>query len=233
MKAPQGHSAPEPVGAGSHHGICYMVVDLGTHHGTWEGKPIVKRQVQLGFEVPAARIEVDGKDLPRVLRAWYTFSMYKQAPLCKNIEKWRGKVFTSQEEADEFDLKTLLGKNAIVSSVINKNGYDKVEGLGCLMAGMQEKQAENDFLYYSIDEHGLNIPEGMYDKIVAKIKDSDEYKELLNPTTQGAMNPSQQKEYNEAAPKDDDNPPPPTEDPRDFSDGDPDANVPTGDDIPF
>jgi hypothetical protein len=182
MKAPQGQGSPEPIGAGTHHGVCYTVVDLGTHHGEYQGKPIVKRQVQLGFEIPAERIEVDGKDLPRTMRAWYTFSMYKQAPLCKDIEAWQGKVFATQEDADNFELESLLGQNTLITSVINKNGYDKVQSLGMLMAGMETKKAENEFLYYSIDEHGLAIPDNIYEKMVEKIKASDEYKELLNPS---------------------------------------------------
>ena len=185
MRAPASSGTADPIGAGSHHGVCYMVADIGTHHGTYQGKEIVNRQVQIGFEIPASRIEIDGVDKPRAMSVWYTFSMFKKAGLYKMIESWTGQAFASQAEADEFDFKTLLGKNALVSSILNANGYDKVTGVSALVAGMPEKTAENEFAYYSIDEHGVNIPDTIHKKLADRIRSSDELKALLNGEPQG------------------------------------------------
>lgn len=174
MQAPQGqNNAIEPIGAGTHHAVCYMVVDMGTH----ESKYGPKRQLLIGWEVPKYRIEVDKVDKPRAIRHWYNFTMYKESDLCKAIEGWSAVQFPSQEKADAFDFEILLGKNCLLTTSVNKNRYDKVESIGCLMDGMGELKAENDFIYYSLDEHGADIPDCVYEKTAKKIRQCIELSE--------------------------------------------------------
>ena len=224
MQAPKGQgNTTEPIGAGTHQAVCYMVVDMGTHKTSYGNK----RQLLIGWEVPKYRIEIDGADKPRAVRRWFNFTMYKESDLCKGIEGWSAKQFKDQDAADAFEFKKLLGKNCLLTTSINKNGYDKVESIGCLMDGMEELRAENDFIYYSIDEHGANIPDCVYDKTADKIRqcleltgEEQEGQSYQPQPTTGGFNAKQKAQLDKARGK------LPQEDTRDWSDGDPD-------DIPF
>lgn len=52
--ATKGDDRPKTmVPEGTHVGRCYAVVDLGTHHEEWKGKPKTRRKVILSFEFPS------------------------------------------------------------------------------------------------------------------------------------------------------------------------------------
>ena len=92
-----------------HHAICYGVYDLGTHINPTFGKS--EHKVLIQWELPGQRIDIEkeGKmvNLPRAISKRYTLSLHKKANLRKDLESWRGKSFTEQEE-EAFDIIKLL-----------------------------------------------------------------------------------------------------------------------------
>jgi len=166
----------DPVPTGTHLGVCYMVVDLGTQHSDMFDKDT--HQVLIGWELPEERIsfERDGQTIegPRAISKTYTASISPKSTLGKHLVAWRGAVFTD-EETDRFELSDLIGMSAMITVVHNDNGNAKVESVTGLPKGMNAPEAENAPIFFSMEE-GFDIPENAYDWVKDTIKESKEYK---------------------------------------------------------
>lgn len=152
--------------AGSHIAICNMVVDLGLQPGSGM-YPEPKQKIYVRFEVPAERVEYerDGKKYegPGVIGNFFTASMHEKANLRKQLEGWRGKKF-SDEEAENFDVASILGKPCMLFVVENVKGdkvYANIASIGALPKGVPAPKPENDLLYYAPDDkqHYDALPE--------------------------------------------------------------------------
>jgi len=174
-----------PIAAGVHIGVCYLVVDEGTHFDERYDK--TKRSVRIGWEIPDERIdiEVDGKmtSKPRVISQRYTMSLHEKAILRLHLAAWRGRAFTN-EELKGFDLKNLLGKACqiqIAHKETNGKMYANVVAIMALPKGMKEvHNVENEHVWFSLDE-GFDIPDTVYPWIQERIKASMEYQRHINP----------------------------------------------------
>ena len=173
----------EIIDAGVYVAVCYCVVDTGTHeNATW--KKWFRKGI-IGFEIPDERIEIekDGvkKDLPRVVSREFTISLAETGYLRPFLESWRGKKFTFEEEAG-FDISKLLGVNCqlnIIHETSKKNGktYANIATAMPLAKGIPHREPENELIYYSMEDHKLSIPEGVYPWMVKKIEASREFNE--------------------------------------------------------
>jgi len=171
----------DPVAEGVHIGICYSVVDLGTHLNKQFNKE--KHQVCFTWEIPAERIEIekDGekKDLPRVVSKITTLSLGEKANLRKMLQSWRGKAFTP-EELKGFDLKNVLGAPCQILVVHNKGAdgktYANVDSVMPAPKGVELPQdTENPKVYFCIADSDGAIPESVPEWQVNKIKMSKEW----------------------------------------------------------
>lgn len=169
----------DPVPAEAHVGICYMLVDLGTQVNTKYDK--IARKVVIGFEFPdVTGKRGDGTEYRRTLAKRFTASLHEKSALRKMLEQWRGKTFTDEELAG-FDLREILGKEALVTVVHDKgdNGmtYANIAAIGPLPRALKgvHKQ-EGASVYFSIEDHGLNIPDDLPDWIKTAISESEEFK---------------------------------------------------------
>jgi hypothetical protein len=171
----------EILDAGVYVAVCYCVVDLGTQHNVkydqWQHK------VMLGYEIPDERIEIekDGqmKDLPRVISRQFTLSLSDKGYLKPYLESWRGKKFTFEEQVS-FDISKLLKANCQLNVIHNEyegKTYANITTAMPLIKGIERRDPENPLIYYSMEDHGLNIPEEVYDwqkKIIMKSKEYNE-----------------------------------------------------------
>ena len=169
------------VPSGSHIAICNLVADLGKQPG---GKafPEPKQQIFIRFEIPAERIqyEKDGKkiDAPATIGATFTASMHENANLRKQLESWRGKMFTDFE-AEAFDVSSILGKPCmltVVEQTSNGKTYANIKAIGGLPRGMSMGPAENKLLLYSEDNRTMfdELPEWLRKKIDSQILNKPE-----------------------------------------------------------
>ena len=205
----------EQIPAGNYQGVCYQVLDLGTHHVdfNWEGKHVVGdyHKVQVTWEIPSERIEIvrddQPLDLPRVISKEYNLTLGKKANLRKDLESWRGCSFTTKE-LDGFNLIQVLKANAQINILHNDKGYANVAAVTPLMKGMPKLEAENPIVSFSIENDGFdNLPE-LPEWIENKIKESLEYQEYC-----GKGAPRENKFVNADGSKYDEmNPPPPDDD---------------------
>lgn len=152
-------SAPRAkIPPGSHFGILYSIIDLGTHEEVFQGESKIQRKVRLAWELPDERAEFDGVEKPQVIGLEMTLSLHEKATLRKYVEAIIGKSL-DEDAAAKFDLETLLGSCSLLN-VIEYKRQDgamgtKVKGCSALMKGMTARAAQNPATVYSISE-GLN-----------------------------------------------------------------------------
>ena len=111
----------QPVSAGMHNARCYQIIDLG--HQT------VPKYKAEGFSVmPKVRItweicdEMMSDGRPFSISKEYTASLGEQARLRKDLDAWRGRLFT-EKELTGFSLESILGKPCqLLISHSEKNG---------------------------------------------------------------------------------------------------------------
>jgi hypothetical protein len=194
--------------AGMQQAVLYQVVALGTQKGEWAGKPTSNYKLNLAWEIPGAeRIEYDdGTSKPSCIFMTYNTYLTEKATLGIHLTGYRGKAFT-KEEVNSFPIGSILkpGLNALLNIVhgTKQDGSPKAtySSISPLMAGMTEMQAENPLVEYS-PSMGDNFPESLPDWAIEDIKKSPEYQQAING--------------GEPAP----------EDTRDWSNGDPDEDIP-------
>jgi hypothetical protein len=186
----------EPIPAGLCQAVCYSVVDFGTHHGTWQGKPNKRHLVCITWEIPEYRIDIqkDGVpvDAPRALSKTYTLSLGEKAKLFADLTSWRGKAFT-KEELDGFDLAKLVGANCMlniihVKSEDGKKIYSNIASISPKMKNQQALVPENNKTYYCMSDHFMNIPADVPKWQREKIVASDEWKAMEGGKKMGQGN---------------------------------------------
>jgi hypothetical protein len=201
MKVPQNKPKSDPVPIGTYPAICYAVVDWGTHlkksdkFGDKE-----ERQLRLQWEIPGIRIKYtkDDKEMegPKVIGKTYKFSTYKKSALFAHLTAW------GLSSLDNLDFKTLLGRSCSINiaqfEAEDKSVISYIQAIMQREAGSSPIQGENPQIYYSIEENGLNIPDGMYEFMANKIKESPEYKLMESPPIRedGSPPPQDTTDYN-------------------------------------
>jgi hypothetical protein len=172
-----GSSSFKPAPAGSHVARAIAVVDIGTHHDEYQGKPNVRNQVIVRWELPNELEEFDGVKKPLIVSKFYTNSLNPKANLRHDLEAWRTKNFTT-EELMKFDLMSILGKACTVSIVHTESGKAKVVSVSALPKGTSCPKQFNPSLAFWIDEWNeetfRSLPVGFQNLI----SDSDEYKAM-------------------------------------------------------
>jgi len=113
--------------------VCAFVEDIGTHQSEYNGKPIIKHQVIVCWELSEKMTKDDRAGTPFTMSKFYTLSLSEKANLRKDLESWRGKAFTD-EELDGFDLEKLIGANCLLNLVADKkrDGSDTVKILAIM-----------------------------------------------------------------------------------------------------
>ncbi len=152
----------EPVSSGSHHAVCYAVIDLGVQYNATYEKNVPK--IRIMWELVNELTEFDGEEKRRVLSKEYTRSLGERSHLRKDLENWRGKAF-SDEELLGFDLAHILGKNCLLTVIhdTGKNGntYANVSGISGLPRGMDEVENENELINFDLDDNAKNVKANM------------------------------------------------------------------------
>lgn len=128
--------APAP--AGLHQAVCVDVVDMGILEVTYANKTKKQHKIRVVWQID--ELMDDGK--PFIVQKRYTLSLHEKAGLRKDLESWRGKAFSRDEEMG-FDVEKLLGVNCflnIVHAVKEGTTYANVAGVVPLKKGMPHIQ---------------------------------------------------------------------------------------------
>lgn len=130
----------EPAPAGTHHAVCVDVIDKGMQDTTF-GR---KHKIDVAWQL--AELRDDGK--PFLVFKRYTLSINEKANLRHDLESWRGKAFTREEEA-KFDVETVIGANCLINVQHNTKGdktYANVLSVMPLLKGMPRIVAAADYV---------------------------------------------------------------------------------------
>jgi len=178
LKDPGDGGSFDPIPEDTHMAVCYGIWDLGTQHqpawDTW------KPQIVFTWEIPDLRIDVERDDemvnLPRAISRIFTASLYKKSNLRGILKQWRGRDFTD-EELLGFDPYKCLGISCqlqVIHARREDKVYANVSAVIPYPKQLEKLIPENKPMFYSIEDHGRNIPVGTPDwikEIIAKSKE--------------------------------------------------------------
>ncbi len=134
--------APAP--AGVHQGVCVDVIDKGVLEVTYAGKTKKQHKVSLAWQIDEARD--DGK--LHIVYKRYTLSLNEKATLRKDLESWRGRAFTRDEEMG-FDVESIIGANCLLNVQHNTSGdrtYANVVAVMPISKGMTKRAVADGYV---------------------------------------------------------------------------------------
>jgi hypothetical protein len=164
------------VNPGTYVGRCVRVIDIGTQHSEFSGKPMIKKQIIISWELPTEKI-FDGEFIgqPYMVSKFYTASLHEKANLRKDLEAWRGRAFTD-EELKGFELTKVLGAPCMLSVIHNDKGKTKINGVIALPKGMVVPEQINPSIFFDVEKFDQDIFTSLTPGIQKLIMASDEYK---------------------------------------------------------
>ena len=171
-----GNSEQAPIG--NHVAVCFGVAELGSHKTKYGYKP----KIRLFFEL-SNELMTNGK--PFVISEACNISLGrnkegKAGRLLELLEGWRGRKFTDKE-LEAFDVAKLIGVPCMLNVVHEVSGdklYANIANLAPLAKGVPKPTVVNKTFEYSIAENGEVFPEGMFDWVIEKVKESPEFQSL-------------------------------------------------------
>lgn len=165
-------------------GVCYQIIDLGTHHDAMYKKD--RHKVLFGFELPSVRVdyERDGvkQNKARVLSRNFTMLLSDNSALLAVLVSWLGRSIP-EAERQTFDLQTLLGQPALIQIMHKKSDAGKVsariENINQFPEGMPIPKLENPLVFFSLADAfpGQDMPQ-VPDWIKGEIASSKEWQEM-------------------------------------------------------
>lgn len=162
----------EQAPTGNHIARCIRLIDIGTQRGEYQGKPTVRNQVLVTWELCNEMME-DGK--PFSVSRFYTNSLNEKANLRADLESWRGRAF-SPEELVKFDLQSILGKPCMLNVVRSEKDKAVVASIAAMPKGTTAPECVNRPFAFWLDEWSDEVFDGLPDGIKRLIAASDEYK---------------------------------------------------------
>jgi hypothetical protein len=164
---PVSNYTPPPDGV--HIARCYRLIDLGTQPKSFQGQSKGEaRKIMATWELLGEDRMEDGKPFT-ISKSWF-LSMHEKASLRKDLESWRGKPFTADEE-NSFDVSRLLGAYCLIN-VIREPGadgtpYTKIGAITPLIKGMAKPDPVNQDFIFDADEPDMEA----YGKFSDKMKE--------------------------------------------------------------
>lgn len=153
--------------------VCSRIIDKGSRWDEAKQKDV--RKITLFFESEILMPEDSGDyaGQPFLVTANYTYSMYLNSLLCKFIQAWI-KPFKNQEEANSFDIASLIGMSGFASIVYN----DKWVNIGTMMplpANMEPLKIIGKTFVFDMENPDMKIFDGFSEKMQAYIKEAKEW----------------------------------------------------------
>jgi hypothetical protein len=165
MKAPKGeHKEFEKHPEGMCNLVCSRIIDKGTTFNEKLNKYV--RKILLVFESDKLMTSGDYKGEPFIVVQSFTYSMFQNAKLCQFVEMWRGKKFKSQEEADDFDLSTLVG-STVIANIVHNGDFVNIGSVMPLAPGMKPLEIHGDTYIFDM---GDGVDEKVFEKLSDKMK---------------------------------------------------------------
>lgn len=172
---------------GMHPAVCTSIVGVGTQQTPFtneDGTPKVQDKVIVTWEVESGSL----------ISKEYTASLHEKANLRKDLESWRGKKFKDEDLESGFDVKDMLGEQATVQVMRNKNDYPTVSAV---LPKTKDIKSEKNLVYYWVGEHEEEIYETLPEWIQKKIQSSFEWQKMAKNKLPAKSQPDEVAEVNE------------------------------------
>jgi len=163
--------------------VCTRIIDKGTVFNDKKGKDT--HGIALVFESGEVMKDGDFKGQPFLL--WGNFgnySMYQNSHLCQFIEGWLGKRFADQDEADAFDIESLLRK-PLFANIVHDGTFDNVVSPMPVPDGVSAPVPVGDVYCLDMQNFSSDVFNMLSEKMQAKIAQSHEYKAKDTSYAQG------------------------------------------------
>lgn len=149
--------------------VCTQLIDLGMQYSEKYGR--VSRRISIGWDLVDETYETkEGEAFNRTLRKEYSTTLGEKSSLRKDLQTWRGKVFTPEELAG-FNMENVLGvpcQLQVIHTQKNGNTYANVASVLALSKGMERPTKEYRTLRLDLEE-----PEtfGTFSKLTPYLQD--------------------------------------------------------------
>lgn len=173
-KSAGNYNPPPP---GMHIARCYQLVDLGTQQKLFNKKIIGQgRKIRLTWELLGEDKMDDGR--PFSISRTYFMSLHEKSSMRKDLESWRGRAFTAEEEK-QFDVSRLIGGYCMLN-VVEEPGADgdtftKIAAVTQMPKGLPKPEAINDTLIWDLESPDMEVYEGFSDHLKEIIGESPEW----------------------------------------------------------
>lgn len=167
---------------GTHIARCIRIIDVGTQRSEYQGKPNIRNQIFVTWELCGEMMDTDDGPKPFIVSKFYTNSLSEKANLCHDLTQWRGKEF-SPEELAKFDLQTILGAPCLLSVVAkDSTGKVMIGGVMKLPKGQTAPTPINKPYAFWLDAEPFDAErfESLSEGIKKIIMKSPEYDEAIN-----------------------------------------------------
>ena len=149
--------------------ISSAIIDLGLQ--TSEKFQKTQRKFMMIWTIKGEEVEINGEKLLRTMSKEYSFSLNEKSTLRKDLQAWRGKVFTD-EELRGFNLINILNKACQLQIILEeKNGkqYNNIAGIMSVPKGTVIDELQNTYHFDIEDEstymNWSNIPTWIQERI--------------------------------------------------------------------
>lgn len=117
-----------PAPEGTHQAVCVDVIDKGMLPNKFKNGAL-QHKIDIAWQI--AELRDDGKRF--VVYKRYTLSLNEKATLRHDLESWRGRKFTRDEEMG-FDVETVKGVNCLINIQHNTQGDKTYANVMSVMA---------------------------------------------------------------------------------------------------
>lgn len=172
----------DPVPAGNHVARVYRVLHIGTIPKNYKGEEKMVDTLVIGFELPNETkvFKEERGEEPYVISRELSLSMNEKANLRHLVEGMLG-VVLKDEEAESFDVLSLMGKTCLINVVHEKaktseNVYANIQGASPLPKGMTCPDAVNDPQVLDYDNWDAVVYGNLPGFLKEKVESSEEFK---------------------------------------------------------
>ena len=177
-----------PAPAGNHFARCVSMIDLGHHSDSFDGKDKRVHKCRFTFELPNElhTFSEEGGPEPYLVSREFNLSLHEKASLRAFLQSWRGKPFT-EAQASKFDVSVLIGIPCMLNiiHVPSKDGtrtYANISSVAPVAKGMADVPQITPSFEFSLGEFDAAKLETLPDFLKEKIKPSEEYMALQQPS---------------------------------------------------
>lgn len=149
--------------------VSSMLVDLGIQNNEKFGKK--QRKFIIVWNIIGEFIELNGEQRPRVISKEYTMSLSEKSTLRKDLQAWRGKIFTA-EELEGFLLNNILNvpcQLQILNEEKNGKTYTNIASIMAMPKGMTVEKLDKTVVFDTYEPETWNtfreIPKWIQEKI--------------------------------------------------------------------